>query len=65
MYPFRNFDLPTSVPPGLVNHQKYMLLLARSHLFGELTERHREQLDIVTVAKISQKTSPLSARTKP
>src|SRR5215210_313251 len=46
MYTFRNFDLLTSVPPSLIHHQKYALLLAHSHLFGELIERHREQLYI-------------------
>jgi hypothetical protein len=61
MYPFRHFDLPAGVPPGLVDHQKYALLLARSHLFGELIERHGEQLHIDRGQDQSQYTSPLSA----
>src|SRR5215208_1509129 len=46
MYLFRDLNLFASVPAALINHQKYMLVLARSHLFSELIEIHREQLHI-------------------
>jgi hypothetical protein len=46
MYPFWDLDLFAGVPPSLIHYQEYMLPLAGSHLFSELTERHREQLHI-------------------
>jgi hypothetical protein len=46
MYPFRDLNFFASVPAGLIHHQKYMLVLACSHLFSKLIESHREQLHI-------------------
>src|SRR5829696_9452637 len=46
MYPFGDLDLFAGVPPSLIHHQKYALVLARSHHACELIESHREQLHV-------------------
>src|SRR4051812_37605642 len=46
MYPFGELDLPSCVPAGPIHHQQDVLVLSGSHLFGELIERHREQLHV-------------------
>jgi hypothetical protein len=46
MYPFGDLDFFAGVPPSLIHHQKYALVLAGSYLFSELIERHREKLGV-------------------
>src|SRR5215213_5354581 len=43
---FRNSHLPSSVPPCLVHHQKYVLVLSGSHFPGEFFESQRVKLRV-------------------
>ena len=65
MYTFRDLNLPSCVPAGFVHHQKYVLVLAGSHLFLANSLSAIENSSTLTVGRISQYTSPLSGCTKP